>query len=380
MKTKFTAYNPTRLHFGAGVVEKIGQSALAYGKRVLLVYGQGSVVRNGYYNAVKESLEKAGCQLSEYNGIRPNPHVSNANEAIALGRAQKAELIVALGGGSVIDSAKIIAIGIADGVDAWDIMKQQHAPQAALPLLAVLTVAATGTEMNAAAVLQNPETLEKIGYVHPLIYPKESFLDPSYTLTVPKTQTAYGIVDLVAHTLENYFGAGNAPLANQMAYGLLKETLSFGPALLANLQNFDLRARMMWAATMALNGWLAYGKGPGDWGVHGVGHHMSLLFDTPHGASLSVVYPAWLRLMAERAEGLILPLGKEVFGVTGTEATIEALTAFFRQLGSPVSMAELGLNNTQQHQLLELMQEQHTSGYIHMLSANDRVKLWELMR
>ncbi len=169
-----------------------------------------------------------------------------------------------------------------------------------VPLIAVLTLAATGTEMNPVAVLQNPGTREKIGFRNDAMYPTHSFLDPAYTLSVPANYTAYGIVDLVAHCLEAWFGEGDATLSDRFVLSIIKEALEYGPALMADLSNYELRARIMWAATNALNNMTMYGRVSGDWGVHALGHVLSFLYDTPHGASLSIMYPAWMKTYAEK--------------------------------------------------------------------------------
>ncbi|MCD6598819.1 MAG: iron-containing alcohol dehydrogenase, partial [Bacteroidales bacterium] len=206
----FIAYNPTRLHFGKDVTNILGRTAKQYGKRVLLIYGQGSVKKYGYYDQIMGQLGKAGLEVIEYPGIKPNPVVEDVDAAAELGRKEEIDVIVALGGGSVIDSAKITALAIASGKKAWDIMKNKVILRNSTPLITVLTLAATGTEMNAAAVIQNHETGEKIGLVNELNFPKHSFLDPQFTVSVPLDYTAYGVADLIAHALEAYFGEGDA--------------------------------------------------------------------------------------------------------------------------------------------------------------------------
>jgi len=212
-----------------------------------------------------------------------------------------------------------------------------------VPLICVLTLAATGTEMNGAAVVQNHETGEKIGFVSELMYPRESFLDPAFTVTVPRDYTAYGIVDLIAHALEAYFGKGEPPVIDQITFDIIKDAMHRGPLLLDDLENVELRAGIMLDATLALNGLTVYGKKVGDWGVHGLGHEISMLFDTPHGATLSIVYPAWLELHKDRIPERILKLGTNLFGAQTVEETIAGFKDFFRKIGSPVTLSELGV-------------------------------------
>lgn len=375
----FTAYNPTRLNFGEGCVEKLGEKALHYGKKALLVYGQGSVKKFGYYELVKKQLNAAGITFVEYSGIRPNPVIEDVEAAAELGRKNKVEMIVALGGGSVIDSAKIIALGIGNNEYTWDYMTHKKRPEKTIPLLCVLTLAATGTEMNGAAVIQNHDTGEKLGYVNELNYPKEAFLDPRFTLTVPKNYTAYGIVDLVAHALEAFFGKGEPDLIDQITLSIIKDAMTWGPKLMENLDNLEYRANIMLDATLALNGLTNYGKKSGDWGLHGIGHEISLLYDTAHGATLSIGYIAWLKLHSNRIPERILKLGKNLFGVESVEETIGKLENFFKSINSPVRLSDIGLDEKNRMSLLAQMNKNNVSGMNHALNAEDRNKLVELM-
>jgi len=375
----FIAYNPVRLHFGKGVTDTLGETVRQYGKKVLLVYGKGSVKKYGYYDKVLGQLARAGLSVREYHGIKPNPVVEDVRKAVALGKANKIEVIVALGGGSVIDSAKIIGLSLANDIDPWEFMTWQAEPEKSIPLVTVLTLAATGTEMNAAAVLQNPETGQKLGFVNPMLFPKDSFLDPSFTATVPKDYTAYGIVDLIAHALEAFFGGGEPSVTDRITLAIIKDAMEWGPQLMADLQNIDLRANIMLDATMALNGLTSYGKTSGDWGVHGLGHELSFLYDLPHGATLSIAYPAWLRLQSERIPQRIQKLGKGLFGTSDLEKTIEKLEAFFSSLGSPIRTIETGIEASKKQEILNQMNKNKVSGMHHALDDDDRAKLVDWM-
>ena len=376
---RFTVYNPTRLHFGEGVTDKLGERTSLYGKKVLLVYGKGSVKKYGYYDRVMAQLKSKGLEVVEYGGIKPNPVIEDVRKATKLGRKEKVDVIVALGGGSVIDSAKIISDAIASGYDGWEIMKYKVFPSSAVPLICVLTLAATGTEMNGAAVVQNHATGEKIGYVNELNYPEESFLDPSFTVTVPRDYTAYGIVDLIAHALENYFGEGEPPVIDQITFEIIKDAMHWAPLLLDDLENTELRANIMLDATLALNGLTVYGKKVGDWGVHGLGHEISLLFDTAHGATLSIAYPAWLELHKKRIPERILKLGENLFGVQTVDDTIAGFKNFFRKTGSPVKLSEIGIGSEQRQIIINQMNKNKVSGMHHALSENDRKTLASMM-
>lgn len=226
----FTAYNPTSLHFGRNVLNDLAKTLNAYGKKVLFVYGKGSILKNGLHALIHEQLSEHGFEIIEYHGIKSNPLIEDVDAAIAIGKANGVDMVLAVGGGSVIDSAKIISIGIPYEGGAWDFFKRKAKPEKALPLVSVLTLAATGSEMNMFAVVQNQAVGLKGSYGHPLMFPRHSFLDPYYTQSVPANYTAYGIVDLMAHTLEAYFGAGDASLSDRFAISLLQEAVQYLPS------------------------------------------------------------------------------------------------------------------------------------------------------
>lgn len=375
----FIAYNPTRLHFGKGVVNDLGNAAAALGKKALLVYGKGSVLRNGSYNDTVNQLKSKGIAIVEYNGIKSNPVVTDADEAARTGIAEKVDMVVAVGGGSVIDSAKIIAVCISDQVSGWEVMTGKHAPRSSKPLIAVLTLAATGTEMNPVAVLQNHDTDQKIGFRHELMFPVHSFLDPAYTQSVPANYTAYGIVDLVAHALEAWFGAGTAELSDRFVVSIIREAMEAGPQLMNDLQNYELRARIMWAATNALNDTTMHGRVSGDWGVHALGHTLSYLYDTAHGATLSIFYPAWMRSFAAEHPERVIELGKALFNEESVEGTIAGFEAFFSKLGSPVRAGEAGITAEKKKEILALMQKNRASGIHVKLEQQDRENIVEMI-
>ncbi len=376
---KFTAYNPTRLHFGQGVVDSLGETTKNYGSKVLLVTGKGSVKKYGYFDKVLKQLKDAGLEVVEYSGIKSNPVIEDVREATELGKSEKVDVIVALGGGSAVDSAKIMSVAIPSEHDAWDIMKYNDKPQKALPLICVLTLAATGTEMNAGAVVQNHETKEKTGFVDELIFPKESFLDPAFTATVPRNYTAYGIVDLIAHALENYFGAGEPEVIDEFTFAIVRDAMKYGPALLDDLTNVDLRAKILLDSTLALNGITRYGKKNGDWGVHGIGHELSLLYDLPHGATLSIAYIAWLKLHSERCADRIVKLGKSLFGVDDVEGTISSLESFFKKITSPTSLRDEGIAPEEAAVINAQMVHNHVSGQHFPLSKSDYERITDFM-
>ena len=377
----FVLYNPVKLHFGSGVVDSLGFAATTLGKKAILVYGKGSVKKNGAYHDTLKSLVTAGIEVVEYDGIKPNPVIEDVDQAAELGRKEGVDMVIAVGGGSAIDSAKVIAITIPANHSGWSFIEGAQKPSGGLPLIAVLTLAATGTEMNATAVVQNNSLQKKSGYRHPLMFPKHSFLDPRYTITVPANYTAYGIVDLIAHALEAWFGEGESSLSDRFIISIIQEALEYGPQLMNDLTNYDLRARIMYAATSALNGMTVAGKKWGDWGVHAIGHCLSVKWDIAHGATLSIVYPAWMIIHKERTPERIEQLGKHLFSVNTADETILEFKKFFRSVGSPVQLSETGIiiNDEDKTHLLSIMKANNVNGLVYKLSQTDHSKLADLM-
>lgn len=373
----FIVNNPTRLVFGKNVCEQIPEHTKNFGSRVLMVYGKGSIKKNGIYGQVKNQLIKGGKIIFKYKGIKSNPVIDDVEKAIAFGIKNNVEFVIAVGGGSVIDSSKIISLCIHQNLNPWDVMKYKVKPLKALPLVIVLTLSATGTEMNQFAVLQNNLTKEKTGFGSPLIYPKVSFCDPSFTISVSKEYTSYGIADIIAHSLEAYFGGGNASLSNRFVVSIIRELAHIGPELLNNLGDYTLRAKAMWASTCALNGLTFYGRNSGDWGVHDIGHIISLLYDTPHGATLSIAYPAWLKHNATKLKKEILWLGKEIFNVNTVDDTILEFENLFSKLNCPIKLSQIGITNKEE--ISDLLIKNKASGMVVKLNNSDLIKIVDLM-
>ncbi len=373
-------YNPTKLHFGRDVIKGLGRAVSEFGDKVLLVYGGGSIKNNGIYDQVMDQLNAGGMTVWEYGGIRPNPVIGDVDEAAALGRRHNVDVIVAVGGGSVIDSGKVISITIPYQGSGWDFYAGRYKPVTAVPLIAVLTLAATGTEMNPFAVVQNRATMQKLGGRNDLMYPRHSFLDPAYTFSVSREYTAYGIADLMAHCLEAYFDDGDASLSDRFVFSILQEAIGYGPPLLDHLHDYDLRARIMYAASAALNKIMTMNgrKNAGDWGVHAIGHVLSLLYDLPHGATLSIAFPAWMKLQSERIPDRIAFLGKNVFDVATPGETIYALESFFTLLGCPVRLSQAGIGEDKKDEILQMMILNKVGGNYHKLSVEDYSRIISL--
>ena len=373
----FIINNPVKIHFGKDVLQKLPESIAQYGKKILLVYGKESIKASGLYDEIIKLLHDF--EIVEYQGIKSNPIIEDVDAAANIGRENHVDLILAVGGGSVIDSAKVIAATIPVEHSGWDFMNGSNTPQEAVPLIDILTLAATGTESNMFAVIQNQETMEKIGWGSPLVYPKESFLDPQLTYSVSPDYTAFGIIDLVAHSLEAYFGKGDSPLADRVIYGIIEEAMDIGMATINNPENYELRARVMYAALLALNGTTSHGRAYADWGVHAIGHELSLLYDLPHGLTLAIAYPAWFRLQAERIPKRIIELGTALFGDKNVKDTIMGFENFFAELGSPLRLSQLGFGDKEKQEIIAQMKKNKVSGYHHKLSGDDYEKLVEFM-
>lgn len=371
-------YNPTKLHFGKGVMDGLGKVVAEYGKRVLLVYGGGSIKKNGIYDKAIQQLKSSNAKVFEYHGIKPNPIIEDVDAAAELGRKNKVDVILAVGGGSVIDSAKIISITIPVNHTGWDFYSGKAKPKSSIPLVSVLTLAATGTEMNPYAVVQNKATQQKLGYGSDLTYNQHSFLDPENTFSVAKNYTAYGIADLIAHSLEAYFGAGDATLSDKLVFAIIKEARENGEALLNDLNNYDLRAKIMYAATMALNQTTMYGRVSGDWGVHSIGHILSLLYDVAHGASLSIVIPAWMKFHKEKISDRIAFLGQNVFGAKTADETIDAFEAYFKSIECPIRLSDIATGKESKAEILQIMNVNKVGGANHKLTNEDHAKILNL--
>ncbi len=375
----FTLNNPTNLHFGKGCLDQLGNAVSALGKTVLLVYGKGSIKKSGLYNSVLAQLKAADCRVVEYSGIKSNPIVEDVDKAAAFAKSENVDVILAVGGGSVIDSAKMLSLAALYDGPVWDFYSRKTSAEKALPLVAVLTLAATGSEMNPYAVLQNNTTKQKQGFGSPLIYPRHSFLDPENTYSVPANYTAYGIVDLIAHSLEQYFGAGSAPLADRIVEGIIAEAIFWGKKLMADLHNYESREMIMWLATNALNGTTGHGRISGDWGVHGIEHSLSVIHDVAHGAGLSIVYPAWLRFHKEKISDRLEQLAERVFRKSTADEFIDELEAYFKVIGSPIRLAEAGIERNEKAAILENLKSNKVSGANHPLDEAAYEAILELM-
>lgn len=299
----FTFYNPTRILFGQGRIADLAREVPA-GARVLITYGGGSVVKTGTLAEVKTALE--GFTLFEFSGIEPNPTYETLMQAVELARREKIDFLLAVGGGSVIDGTKFIAAAIPFNGDPWDILSKRAKINGAIPFGSILTLPATGSEMNSGAVITRRASNDKLAFSNPQLFPRFSVLDPSKTLTLPPRQVANGVVDAFVHTIEQYLTyPANAKVQDRFAEGLLLTLIEDGPIALSEPDNLAVRANLMWTATMALNGLIGAGV-PNDWATHMLGHELTALHGLDHAQTLAVVLPSMLQVRrAEKREKLL---------------------------------------------------------------------------
>ncbi|GEN83340.1 putative NADH-dependent butanol dehydrogenase 1 [Sporosarcina luteola] len=352
---EFTFYNPTKLIFGKDSIKKLTKELSAYGNRILVVYGGGSIKKNGLYDEVMQILNKENKEVFELSGIEPNPRLSTAKRGAELCKEHNIDFILAVGGGSVIDCTKLIASAAKYDGDPWDFVIRKATPKEAVPFGTILTIAATGSEMNAGSVITNEETEEKYGWGGPLNFPKFSILDPTYTLSLPKDQTVYGIVDMMSHIFEQYFHrATNTPLQDELCEGALRAIMVAGEQLVNDLQNYELRETILLGGTWGLNGFLGMGNNGGDWGTHDIEHAISAVYDIPHAGGLAILFPHWMRYTLKLNPARYARLAIKVFGVNPEGKTddavanegIDKLRAYWTAIGAPERLADYGIDDS----------------------------------
>lgn len=345
---RYHAY--TDIRFGRGQVEALPELLAPYGKKVLMVYGGGSIRRNGLYDKVKELLQDF--DVYELPGVEPNPKIASVRKGAIICKEQGIDAVLAVGGGSTIDASKVIAGGAFYEGDPWDLVLDGGKIGKVLPIVTVLTLAATGSEMNGNAVISNMETNEKLGtYAHDFI-PKASVCDPSYLFSLPAGQTAAGTADIMSHIFEQYFQPeSGAYISDRFAEGLLKACIKYCPIALEEPDNYEARANLMWASTQALNGLTASGKG-GAWTCHPIEHELSAFYDITHGVGLAIVTPRWMRyILKDETVEKFCEYGRSVWGITETDPykcanlAIDATEEFFRKCRIPMTLSELGIDD-----------------------------------
>ncbi|MGL5814114.1 MAG: iron-containing alcohol dehydrogenase [Aeromonas sp.] len=341
----FSFYNPTRIEFGKDKEQQIGAILAEHGiKKVLLTYGSERIKRDGLFATVSHSLRAQGIDWVECGGIVSNPLLSRVHEGIILAREQGVDAVLSVGGGSVLDSSKAIAAGTRYEGDVWDLFIGKGEIASALPIFAILTLAATGSEMNAGAVVTNEVTKEKFAINSVHTFPRVSIVNPALMQTVSRDYLVYSAADIIAHSIEGYFTASMQPgIQSRLVESVIKTVMETTEALLADPMNYDARAEFAWAATLALNGITYAGTAGFSYPNHMIEHSLSALFNVPHGAGLSVVIPAWMRWYQGRNPRQFQRFAREVFGLDTGEQGIAALEAWFNRIGTPTRLSQLAI-------------------------------------
>jgi alcohol dehydrogenase YqhD (iron-dependent ADH family) len=347
----FVFHNPTKIIFGKDTIPLIGSETAAFGKKALLVYGRDSIKKNGIYDQAVQSLQETGVNIIEHPGVQSNPVLSHVQQGIGLAKEHQVDVIVAVGGGSVLDSSKAIAAGALVDHNVWKFFTGKKSIKDALPLTCVLTLAASGSEMNSGMVVTNDETQQKFGFANKHLYPKASILDPTATFSVPPDYTAYGAVDAIVHVLEYYFTTeeSSVPVQDRFMEGLVINCMDSCDRVLQNLEDYNARADLMWAATLALNGLTGAGLGKAGFPNHLIEHSLSALYNVAHGAGLSVMLPGWMKYQAAKSPAKFSQFAERVFGFTAGDETQKAndgilcLKGWFDKVKSPTSLTAINV-------------------------------------
>lgn len=385
----FEFCTPTQYVFGRGTEARVGElTASAMGaKNVLIVYGGGSAVRSGLLDRVMQSLTASGIGYRTLGGVRPNPTDDKVREGIAVCRTYGLDGVLAVGGGSAIDTAKAIAGGVLYDGDFWDFFSGRAVPESALPVGVVLTIAAAGSEGSGNSVITKIDGMVKISLRTNVLRPKFSILNPELTMTLPPFQTACGIADMMAHIMERYFSnTADCELTDRLCEATLRAIMTEAPKVMANPQDYQARANIMWSGTVAHNGMLGVGREE-DWTSHAMEHEISALYGVAHGAGLAVVFPAWMTYMADRNPVKIAQFGRRVMDSTleldrsAAINGIQRLRSFFKNLGLPLTFAELGVAEPDIDTLNRKLHENkgEVIGNYARLSVSDIAEIYRLM-
>lgn len=390
----FTYYTPTKVVFGKETEQQTGELVKAAGaKKVLIHYGSGSVIRSGLLDRVKETLCKEEIEYVELGGVVPNPRVSLVYEGIELAKREGVDFILAVGGGSVIDSAKAIGYGVANEGDVWDFYDRKRTADACVPIGVILTIAATGSEMSDSSVITKEEGWVKRGYNSDLCRPVFAIMNPELTMTLPDYQTACGCADILMHTMERYFTNGDQmEITDSMAEALLRTVMKNALILVNEPDNYDARAEIMWAGSLSHNGLTGCGSTDKDFATHGLEHEIGGMFDVAHGAGLTAIWGSWARYVYRDCLHRFSRFAVNVMQIDPKDKKeemvalegIEAMEEFFRKINLPVTMKELGIELTDE-QIEELARKCSVAcggkkGSAKVLKESDMKIIYEMAR
>ncbi|MCR4947582.1 MAG: iron-containing alcohol dehydrogenase [Treponema sp.] len=390
----FKYFTPTKVLFGKNTEEKVAELVQEFGgKKVLIHYGGGSVIRSGLMQKVTDKLDAAGISYVKLGGAVPNPRLSLVYEGIELCKKEGLDFILALGGGSAIDSAKAIGYGVMNDGDVWDLYDYKKQAKACLPLGVILTLAATGSEMSDSSVITKEEGLVKRGYSSDFCRPRFAILNPELTMTLPDYQTACGCTDIMMHTMERYFtNGGNMELTDSMAEALLRTVKENAKILVRDPKNYDARAEVMWAGSLSHNGLTGCGNDGGDWMTHKLEHELGGLYDVAHGAGLAAIWGSWARYVYKNCLPRFKRYAINVMGIAPNAGSdeeialkgIEAMEAFYREIKMPTNLRELGVNATDED--LKLMAHKCAvgvnggKGSARFLKEEDMLEIYKMSR
>lgn len=392
MANSFEYFSPTRVIFGKETEKQTGKLIREYGgSRVLVLYGGKSAVRSGLLDLVKESLKEEELYFQELGGIVPNPHLDKVYEGIEIGKNEGIDFLLAVGGGSVIDTAKAIAYGLGEpGKDVWELYEHTRKARKCLPVASVLTIAAAGSETSRSSVITNEKTLEKRAYDDNLARPKFAIMNPEFTKTLPDYQTESGCTDIMMHTMERYFtNGGNMEITDALAEGLLRTVMENAKILHTEPDNYDARAEIMWAGSLAHNDLTGCGNDGGDFMSHKLEHELGGMFDVTHGAGLAAIWPSWARYVYKYCLPRFVKYAKNVMGVTAggsDEETallgIKAMEEFYHSIGMPVNLKELGIHPTEE-QIREMAEgclkaSGSATGSAKKLDLQDMIRIYQM--
>lgn len=376
---------PTKVYFGKGQISHLPELVQKFGKKVLLVYGGGSIKRSGLYDTICERLKNYEIESWDLAGVEPNPRLSTVCRGVELCRQHEIDVVLPIGGGSSIDCAKAVAAGFYYEGSPWDLVLDHSLIQKALPIISVLTLSATGSEMDGFAVINNDEIADKQEMNSILLYPRYSILDPTYSYTVPKYQTATGTADIMSHIFELYFdGTPGKYVQDRLMEGLLKTCIYFGPIALENPEDYEARANLMWASSWAINGFLSCGLSS-CWPVHAMEHQLSAIYDVTHGHGLAVLTPVWMRyILNDSNVDRFVNYGVNVFSISPgkspyeiAELAIQKTEEFFQSMGLGIRMQDLGITEDSK---FELMAERAACGMDACQVPLDKDKIVEIYR
>ena len=384
----FTYSIPTKIHFGKDALDFVGEEVKKYSNKVLLTYGGGSIKKNGVYDKVVKEIKNSGVEIFELSGIEPNPRIDSVRKGVKIIKENNIGAILAVGGGSTIDASKFMAAGACADFDPWEFISKKKPMSPAIPLLSVLTMAATGSEMDNGGVITNPETKEKLSSGHPDTRPKVSFLNPEITYSVSKYQTACGSSDILSHIFENYFNQDESMyMLDRMMESLMKTVIKYGPIAVKDPNNYEARANLMWASSWAINGFVS-SSSKSEWTVHPIEHELSAFYDITHGLGLAILTPRWMEyVLNESTAHKFYDLGVNVFDIdknldqmeVAKKAIEKVKEFFFETLGLDSNLKKINIDEKYFDQMSKKAcgEKGKINGFIE-LSAADVRKIYEM--